>query len=106
MSTNIGKNISKNLSNKYSQKRFDHVVKQYVTDALKPGSKIAIPKKVEATDDLIGNKTTEKITNVSRTAPQNSWKTVECEAENKRFNKEIPKERYILQKIDRKLLII
>ena len=105
MTTNIGKNISKNLSNKYSQKRLDHV-KQYATDALKTASKRAIPKKVEATDDLIGNKTTDKITNVSRTAPQNSWKTVECEAENKRFDKEIPKERYILQKIDRKLLMI
>ena len=52
---------SKNLSGKYSQKLLDHA-KQSVTDSLEIASKRAIKKTAEATGDLIGNKTSDKIT--------------------------------------------
>ena len=59
MGKNIGKNISKNLSSKYSQKLLDHT-KQSAVDALKNNSKRAIQKTVEATGDLIGNKSAKQ----------------------------------------------
>ena len=43
-----------------------------MTDALKIASKRAIQKIPEATGDLIGNETANKITIVSRTLPQNN----------------------------------
>ena len=54
-------------------------------DALKTGSKRAIKKTAEATDDLIGNKIADKI---SKTSPQKNSETVTNE-------EEILKERYI-----------
>ena len=60
---------NKTLSRKYSQKRLDHT-KQSATDALKAASKRAIQKTAEATGDLIGNKSTDKITRVSKTSPK------------------------------------
>ena len=65
MPKDTGKNISKNLGGKYSQKRLDHA-KQSATDALKYSSKRLIQKTAEATDDLIGNKITDRITKVSK----------------------------------------
>ena len=44
---------------------------------------------------MIGNKTADKITKVSSSAPHNIWKAVESETENWGYNREIPKERYI-----------
>ena len=41
------------------------LLKKSITDAIKTASKRAIQKTVEATGDLIGNKTTDKITNIS-----------------------------------------
>ena len=64
MGKNIAKNINKNLSGKYSQKCPDHA-KKYTTDALKTSSKV-IQKPREAIGDLIGNKTADKITKVSK----------------------------------------
>ena len=58
-------------------------------------SKRATQKAEEATSYSTGNKTVDKLTKVSRTSPQNNSKTVESEAENRGFDKEIPKERYI-----------
>ena len=46
-------------------KSFDHA-KQSTTDSLKISSKRVIQKTVEATDDLIGNKSANKITKVSK----------------------------------------
>ena len=55
MGRNIGKNVIKNLSSKYSQKLINHA-KQSATDALKTGSRRAIQKTAEATDDLMWKK--------------------------------------------------
>ena len=53
------------MSNKYSQKLF-HSAKKSTTDAIKTASKRAIQKTAEATSDIIGNKTADKITKVSK----------------------------------------
>ena len=53
------------LSNKYSLKLLDSV-KKSPTDAIKNTSKIAIQNTAEANGDLIGSKTVDKITNISR----------------------------------------
>ena len=44
-------------------------------------------------DDLIGNKIADKITNVSRTLPQNISGTLRNETENIQQDKEIPREK-------------
>ena len=59
----FAKNMGKSLSNKYGQKRLDSV-KKSTTDAIKTASTNAIQKTAEATDDLIGNKTADKIRSV------------------------------------------
>ena len=89
MGKNIGKNIRKNLSGKYSQKPFDHA-KKSLTDARKTSSTRVIQKTAEAAGDLIGNKTTNKITGVSKNSQQNNSGTVKNE-----HNIKIPKERYV-----------
>ena len=55
------KNIGKNTSSKYSQKLVDPA-KKSATDAIKT---VSIQKSAEATGDLIGNKTADKIKKVS-----------------------------------------
>ena len=55
----------KSLSNKYSQKRLDKA-KKSTTDAIITASKREIQKTAEATGDLIGNKSADKITSVSK----------------------------------------
>ena len=92
MPKDTGKNISENLGGKYSQKRLDHA-KQSATDALKYSSKRLIRKTAEATDDLIGNKITVRITKVSKNSLQNNSQTVTYEND-----KEILKEKYISPK--------
>ena len=57
--------MKKKLSNKYSHKRLDSA-KKSTTDAIKTASKRAIQKIAEATGDLIGNKTADRITSVSK----------------------------------------
>ena len=61
----FAKNIGKSLSNKYSQKLLDSA-KKSTTDAIKTASIRATQKIPEVTGDLIGNKTADKITNVSK----------------------------------------
>ena len=61
----FAKNIGKNLSDKYSQKLID-TAKKSTTDALKTAPKRAIQKTAEATGDLIGNKSADKITSISK----------------------------------------
>ena len=73
----FGKNISKNFSSKYSQKLLDHA-KQSATYPHKTAPKSEIQKIAEATADLIGNKSANKITKES---PQNTSETVESETE-------------------------
>ena len=52
---------------KYSQNLLDHA-KQSAADALKTSSKRVIQKTAEATGDLIGNKSVDRITEVSKNA--------------------------------------
>ena len=85
----IAKTISRNLSAKYSHKVFDHA-KQSETHALKTSSKRVIQKTAKATDDLIGNKTSNRITKVSKCSPQNNSETITNEDDE-----EISRERYI-----------
>ena len=75
MGRTIGKNISKNVSSKYSQKLIDHA-KQSATDALKTASNRALEKVAEVNGDLIGNKTVDRITRVSKTSPTKYSETV------------------------------
>ena len=55
----FAKNMGKNLSNKYGEKLLDSTEKS-TTDAIKTALKIAIQKRAEGTDDLIGNKIEKK----------------------------------------------
>ena len=61
----FAKSMGKNLSSKYGQKLLDSA-KKSTTDAIKTASKRASQKTVEATGDLIGNKTADKIISVSK----------------------------------------
>ena len=57
--------MGKSLGNKYGQNLIDSAQKS-TTDVIKTASKRAIQKTAEATGDLIGNKTADKITRVSK----------------------------------------
>ena len=93
MVKNISKNISKTLSGKYSQKLFDRA-KKSATDVLKTSSKRVIQKRAEATGDLIGNKTPNKITRASKTSPKS----------NLELNEEkILREKYISRTLGQKI---
>ena len=59
--------VSNNLNNKYGQKLADSA-KKSATDALKIAGKRAIQKKAEASGDLVGNFSADKITNISKKA--------------------------------------
>ena len=61
----FAKSMGKSLSNKYGQNLIDRAQKS-TTDVIKTASKRAIQKTAEATGDLIGNKTADKITSVSK----------------------------------------
>ena len=61
----FAKNIGKNLGNNYGQKPLDST-KVYTTDAIKTASKREIQKKSEAAGDPIGEKATDKMTNISK----------------------------------------
>ena len=67
----FAKSMGKGLSNKYGQKLPDNT-KKSATDAIKTASKRAIQKTAEATGDLIGNKTADKITSVSEKPSNNN----------------------------------
>ena len=82
------------------QNRFDHA-KQSATDAYKTASKEAIQNTAEATGDLNGNSIANKIIKASKNSQQNNSETV-----TNKHDKEIPEERYITLKTDKKLLTI
>ena len=67
----FAKNMGKGLSNKYSQKLLDSA-KKSTTDAIKAASKRAIQKPAEATGDLIGNKSADKVTSLSKKPSNNN----------------------------------
>ena len=97
--------VAKNMSNKYSKKIVD-TAKKSATDAIKTASKRAIQKTAEATGDLIGNKTADKIT--AKPSPKDvtsaSKKSHSKEIQLNEVNNEIPKERYIPTKERRKII--
>ena len=92
----FAKDIGKSLSSKYSQKPLDSA-KKSMTDAIKTASKRAIQKIAEVTGNLIGNKTADKITNVSKISSQN---VLNADERSKYKKKDI-----YLQKKDTKLLM-
>ena len=59
--------MCKHLGNKYGQKLLDNA-KKSTTDAIKTASKRVIEKTAEATGDLIGNKTADKISASKKSA--------------------------------------
>ena len=61
----FAKNIGQSLSNKYGQKLLDSS-KKFTTDAIITAPKRAIQKTAEAAGDLIGNKSADKTTSVSK----------------------------------------
>ena len=95
MGKNIGENISKNLIGKYCQKPPDRA-KLSATGAFKTASKTA-----EATDDLIRNNITNRITKVSKNSQESNPQTVA-----NKHNKEIPKERFISPEERQKIIDI
>ena len=70
MGKNIGNTVYKNLSSTYTQKLLNHA-----TDAFKTAPEKAIHKSEQATGDLIGNKTANRITNISKNPQQNNSET-------------------------------
>ena len=86
---NIGKNISKDLLLNLLRNLLI-IPKKSARDAFKNASKWAIQKPAEATGDLIGKKSANKITKVPNTSQQNNSQTVANE-----YDKEILKEKYI-----------
>ena len=77
----FAKNMDKSVSNKYGQKLLDSA-KKSTTDAIKTASKRAIQKAAEATGDLIGNKTADKITSVSKKKPDKELHNNDDETED------------------------
>ena len=96
MGKNISKNISKNLSSKYvlgmlsmRQKLLDDA-KQPASGRIKNSPKRVTQKSLEATGDLIGNKTADKITKVSKYSQQHNSEKARSD-----HYIEIPTERYV-----------
>ena len=92
----MGKNIHLNWFLKYALNLH--------TDAFKSSSKRAIQRTTKGTSDLMWNKIADKVTKVWKTLPQINSETVANEAENIRFDREIPKERYIFPKKRQKII--
>ena len=84
----FAKNMGKNLSKKYGRKLIDRA-KKSTTDPIKTASKRSIQKTAEATGNLIGNKTADEITNISK----KSFRELQNNEANDEI--EIPKERFI-----------
>ena len=57
--------FARSMSNRYWKKLLD-TAKKSATDAIKIASKRTIQKTAEATGDLIGNKTADKMTSISK----------------------------------------
>ena len=72
--------MGKSLSNKCGQKLLDSAKKSR-TDAIKTASQRAIQKTAEATRDVIGNKTADKITSISKKKSPNNDEGEEKNAE-------------------------
>ena len=107
MGKNISKNISKNLSCKYvlgmltmRQELLDDA-KQPATGRIKASPKRVIQKSLEATGDLIVNKTADKIRKVSKHSQQHNSEKARSDHDT-----EIPTERYLSpEETGKKILI-
>ena len=75
---------NKKLSSKYSKKLIDND-KQFATDAHKTASKREIQKTAGATCYFIGNRTDDRIIQVSKTSPKNNSATNEEDILRERF---------------------
>ena len=82
------------MSNNCSQKAFDHAT-QSTPDPHKSISKEVTQEIAEVTDDLVGNKISDKITWVLKCSLQSSSEAIERETENISLDREIPKQRHI-----------
>ena len=107
--------FAKNSSNKYGKKLMNTAIKTGTQFNSKYGKKLAdtaiktgkdfatiagkkvVHKSAEATGDLIGNKTADKITSASK-------KSQNEEIQSNEVNNEIPKERYIPPKERQKII--
>ena len=106
MGKNISKNISKNLNGKYvlgmstmRQKLIDDA-EQSATGTIKTSPKRVTQKSLEASGDLIGNKTAAKITKASKHSQKNI-----SEKERNYHDIEIPTDRYLSPEEREKILI-
>ena len=86
-----------NFNSKYGKKLRDTAIKTGENFATISGKKI-VHKSAEATGDLIGNKTADKIT------AEPSKKSHKEEIQSDEVNNEIPKERYISPKERQKII--
>ena len=82
------------MSNKCCEKIVD-TARKLATDAIKIASKRAIQKTAKATGNLVGNKTGDKITSVSKKSLK---KPRDEELLQNKASNEIPKEQYISPK--------
>ena len=96
----FAKNMGKSLSNKYGQKLLDSA-KKSTTDAIKTTSRRAIQETAEATGDLIGNKTDDKITSISKKYSNNN----DDDDDDENVELTTHKKDIYLQKKDSKLLM-
>ena len=85
-----------NFNSKYGKNLTDAAIKTSKDFATISGKKI-VHKSAEATGDLIGNKSTDKITSPSK-------KSQNEEIQSNEVNNEIPKERYISPKERQKII--
>ena len=68
--------LLKKFGNKYGKKLLDTAIKTGI-DAAKTASKRVVQKAAEATGDLIGNKTADKITSIGKPKEQEKTKEIE-----------------------------
>ena len=69
--------------------------KQYATEVFKTNSEIAIQKPAEATGNLVGNKSVDRMIKVWKISLQSKSESVTNEEGNVALYKEIPSETYI-----------
>ena len=94
--------FSINMSNKHSQKLLNSA-KECATNAIKTASKRPIQKIAEATGDLIGNKSSGKITSILKFPKELDSKELYSKTDENEI--EISKERYVSPETDKKLLM-
>ena len=81
-----GISVAKNVSD---------LQKILATDPIKTASRWAIQRNAEAIGNLISNKIVDKITRVTKSLTQNNPETVESKTKSTKFDREMPKVRYI-----------